>query len=237
MFILLRDYLKKIDEKLKKEEDKENIINENQELYNESSEDNLVEDEELEELEELEEQVEARQKTRREIKKEKKKEKKREKKEKRKKKKKPITLYSVLLALIFIIIFLSRIYLLTTAEEYILDGQIIYSSKLDRYVINYDIEELWNDNRLSVGEKVCIPQSYDKNDTAIKNYSGKCISGEIIESGNRVKIKYDLPKYVSYEELKLYVSKDNFSKHINIVKIKIKHFNNLYQITEIIPIT
>ena len=82
MFILLRDYLKKIDEKLKKEEDKENIINENQELYNESSEDNLVEDEELEELEE---QVEARQKTRREIKKEKKKEKKREKKEKRKK--------------------------------------------------------------------------------------------------------------------------------------------------------
>lgn len=231
MFILLRDYLKKLNQKSEEEieEIEEMASDEENDESQDCSDDNLVEEEQGE-------QEEHKRQTRKEFKREQKKERKRQKKEAKRRKKKPLTIYSLILVLIFIVVFVSRICLLTTSEIYMLTGQITYSSKMDKYVINYDIEELWNDNHLLEGEETCTPPIFTKDSSAIRNSGEKCISGVVTYAGNKVKINYNLPKYVSYEELKLYISKDNFKKDINNIKIEIRRLNNRYQITEIIPL-
>jgi len=234
MFVLLRDYLRKLEGKTK-DEKKEEIVSEKESSIKDDMEDNLVDESDKQEKEKEQEQEQVRKKTRIEIIKERKREEKLKKKEKKRRKKKPITVYSVLLLLIFIVVFVSRICLLTSSETYILNGQIIYSSKLNKYVINYDIEELWNDNKLALNEKVCIPQDYTKDRAAIKDYPGECVPGVIVEASNKVKIKYDLPKYMTYDELKLFVINGSFGQTINRVKIEIKKWGDLYQITKIYP--
>ena len=207
MFVLLRDYLKKLDKGQKNKEIHESV-SEEELLDDDCSDNNLVDESGTAndlQAEEVQEQEQIRKKTPREIKKEQRKEELLRKKEKKKRKKKPMTIYSVLFLLVFIAVFVSRICLLTSSETYILNGQIVYSPKLNKYIINYDIEELWNDNKLMVNDKVCIPQDYTKDRAAIKEYPGTCVSGVVVEAASKVKINYGLPKYMSYDELKLFV--------------------------------
>ena len=137
--------------------------------------------------------------------------------------------------LVFVGIFISRILLLTSPNEYLLKANIQYSSIERKYLITYEIEKLWNDYNLNVGDGVCIPPYYERNDSATPTSNSKCIKGTVIEAGNKVKIKYDLPKYMSAEELKTFTDKENLKDIKGKIYIRIKTYGNLKQIVEVKP--
>ena len=137
--------------------------------------------------------------------------------------------------LVFVGIFISRILLLTSPNEYLLKANIQYSSIERKYLITYEIEKLWNDYNLNVGDGVCIPPYYERNDSATPTSNSKCIKGTVIEAGNKVKIKYDLPKYMSVEELKTFTDKENLKDIKGKIYIRIKTYGNLKQIVEVKP--
>lgn len=213
MFLFIKDVLKKI---------------------NESAEDRPAEEnEEKKGQEEFQKEKKVKENTKKE---QKKKEKKDKREQKRNKIKGKILNPSfIVFYLVFVGIFISRILLLTSPNEYLLKANIQYSSIERKYLITYEIEKLWNDYNLNVGDGVCIPPYYERSDSATPTSNSKCIKGTVIEAGNKVKIKYDLPKYMSVEELKTFTDKENLKDIKGKIYIRIKTYGNLKQIVEVKP--
>lgn len=210
MFLFIKDVLKKI---------------------NENAENRPVE--EKKEQEEFQKRKTVKESTKKE---QKKKEKENKREQKRNKIKKKILNPSfVVFYLVFVGIFISRILLLTSPNEYLLKANIQYSSIEKKYLITYEIEKLWNDYNLDIGDSVCIPSYYEQSDSATPTSNSKCIKGTVIEAGNKVKIKYDLPQYMSEEELKTFTDKENLKDIKGKIYIRIKIYGNLKQIVEVKP--
>ena len=243
MFVFLRDYLKKLSNDLNNESlnnVQDEIIDD---VVNDSSSNNIedisniVDDETNNDNDNLVNNKEIKQKRKNAL---------REASRERRKEQRSIfkrtrhrstSIYSLCLLLLFVAVLSSSVKLLTSPTEFNLKGFIYYSAIEKSYIIKYDIEELWNDNNLGVGAKVCTPDYFDKFSSATnEKRNSDCIAGEVIEANHKVKIDYGLPKRLKYEELKLYISKQNFSKNISNVIVTIKSSNGRYLITEIKPI-
>ena len=128
---------------------------------------------------------------------------------------------------------ISRILILTSSKEYIFNGSISYSASAQKYKITYDIEELWNGGNFQVGEKVCVPDYFTGNDSLTRYKYNECVEGIVVEAGNKVLIQYDLPKYISYDELRLYIDKTDLNKNFSKIYIRMKIYGDLQQIVEI----
>lgn len=212
MFLFIKDVLKKI---------------------NESAENRPAEEKEEKKGQEEFQRKKVKENTKKE---QKKKEKENKKEQRRNKIKKKILNPSfIVFYLVFVGIFISRILLLTSPNEYLLKANIQYSSIEKKYLITYEIEKLWNDYNLNVGDGVCIPSYYERSDSATPTSNSKCIKGTVIEAGNKVKIKYDLPKYMSVEELKTFTDKENLKDIKGKIYIRIKIYGDLKQIVEVKP--
>lgn len=169
------------------------------------------------------------------------------KKKKRKRKKKwikgrkvryrgPLFLISLICLIGFLI---SKLMLLNSDTEYILNAKINYIHSAKVYEVNYDIETMYNLNSLNIGEAVCTPFYYTSADTAIKKSDLPCIKGKVISRDkDKVNIKYEkLPKYITMEDFFIYLDNTRIEPNtiINNVNIKMKYFMGNYQVISIYP--
>ena len=213
MFLFIKDVLKKINESAENRPAEEN--------------------EEKTGQEEFQKEKKVKENTKKE---QKKKEKKDKREQKRNKIKGKILNPSfIVFYLVFVGIFISRILLLTSPNEYLLKANIQYSSIERKYLITYEIEKLWNDYNLNVGDGVCIPPYYERSDSATPTSNSKCIKGTVIGGGGGGGGGGDLPKYMSVEELKTFTEKENLKDIKGKIYIRIKTYGNLKQIVEVKP--
>lgn len=243
MFVFLRDYLKKLDkdsqEDVSRNSQDEIIDN----VVNDDSSDNIedisdiVDDNNNNKSDNLVNNKEIKQKRKNVLREESKERRREQRKILKRQKNRSISIYSICLILLFIVVLSSSIKLLKSPVEFNLKGLIYYSATEKAYVIRYDIEELWNDNNLRVGDKVCTPDYFTTYSSATnEKMNSYCVEGEVVEANHKVKINYGLPKKLTYEDLKLYISKENLSKNISTIVVTIKSSNGRYLITEIAPI-
>lgn len=227
MFLFIKDLINKIKTDEDNTNSKENIEN-NPSNITETDEPGLEQ-----QLEEEDKPVDESENSN--INKNKEKKKKNKKKNKKKERKQLLKPAGLAVLSVFIVFCISRIFMLTSVNEYLLDGKIYYNPSVKKYEISYEIEDLWNGGNFQIGEKVCVPDYFTNESTLTREKYKDCLEGKIIEDGIRIKIRYDLPKYISYDEFRLYISKDDLNKNFSKIYIRMKIYGDLKQIVEITP--
>lgn len=161
-------------------------------------------------------------------------------KEKKKEEGKDKTLffyYTLAMIVVFCLILGYQTLKLTTSETYTLYGTLQYNVEHNSFEIKYDIESLKNSPGFSAGQEVCVFM-YSKSTDRVNTQENSCVKGVIESVFARTSIHYPgLPKYISFDALKLYLNTSSSSniKNVSRVMINLKQVSDSYQIFEIIP--
>lgn len=160
---------------------------------------------------------------------------KKEKPNKKRRKKIINSFYSLGVYILFVITVIFSTSLLLSPNSYNLEATININYDTGLYEITYGIDSLWNDMGFSVGDTVCTPPYYNRDNYAIKEATTNCIKGKVVEAGYRVTVDYGFPKEITYQELQLYLDKDTVSssKNISKIRVELKYLFGKYQITKI----